>query len=371
MMRRIAVAAATLALLAGCGTTAGDLPLPGSKQPGDTYEVTAVFSDAVNLATGAAVKVNGISVGRVSEITVKDFQAHVTMDIAADRKIASDAEFRLRVTTALGELFVDVIEGEGQGAPLADGDDVAPENVSAAPTVEDTLSAASLFLNGGGLSQFQTIVDELNKMLGGREGDVKQILRRMTTTASALSDSSEDIDRALRALASVSQTLNQREATINAALEEIRPAAEVVRQNTGEIVALLKAVDSLGDTTTDVIAATREDLLQILEQAGPVFAEVASVEDELEPGITAFIAFAESIDKAVDSEYLAVDLELDLLSLISGLPTSLPGAAAQPEAASQPPAGGLLGPLPLDLGKLTGDQLGLRQLLSGLTGGAR
>lgn len=375
--RSIAALALSAVVLTGCGTTAGDLPLPGSSQPGKTYEVKAVFDDAVNLAQGAAVKVNGISVGRVSDITVKDFKAHVTMDIAADRQIASDAEFRLRVTTALGELFVDVIEDEASGSPLSSGAEVAPENATAAPTVEDTLAAASLFLNGGGLGQFQVIVDELNYMVGGREDDVKKILQRITTTASAITDSSGDIDLALRSLASVSQTLNQREGTINAALREIRPAAAVVRESTQDIIALLKAIDHFGDTTIGVIDGTREDLMLILRESGPIFDQVNAIEGELTDGIAAFIDFSTAIDSAVPTEYLNVDLEADLLSLLnldllSGLGL---GGAAAPQAAAEQPGSGLLDTLPLDLGKtvenLTGETLGLNRLLTGLTGGAR
>ena len=72
---RLAVLLATVlaATLSACGPDYGDLPLPGSKVGGPTYRVSAIFDEALNLAQGAQVKVNGVSVGRVQTVTAKDF----------------------------------------------------------------------------------------------------------------------------------------------------------------------------------------------------------------------------------------------------------------------------------------------------------
>ena len=48
-------------------------------------------------------------------------------------------------------------------------DSVRSEDTDTAPTVEDALSQASLLVNGGGLGDLQTVTEELNNVLGGRE----------------------------------------------------------------------------------------------------------------------------------------------------------------------------------------------------------
>ena len=61
---RIAAAAAGLVLLSGCGgPTFSDLPLPGNGVSGDTIKVDATFDEALNLAQGAAVRINGVDSG--------------------------------------------------------------------------------------------------------------------------------------------------------------------------------------------------------------------------------------------------------------------------------------------------------------------
>ncbi|MCK5892422.1 MlaD family protein [Aeromicrobium sp.] len=372
--------------LAGCGTTAADLPLPGTSMRGETYQVSATFDDALNLAQGASVKVDGVVVGRVVAIGVEDLRAVVTMDIAADTPISRTADFRLRTTTALGELFVDVVEDPAavaaDRATLQDGDRVDPDRSSAAPTVEDTLSAASLFINGGGLSQIQTIVDETNLAIGGREDTVRDVLHRITSTASSVADMSAEIDAALVAVADASGVLAARQSTIDRALTEIAPAAEVLDQNTAALVDLLTSVDALGDVVVPTIAQTRDDIVAIAAQAGPIFAEVASVESRLDAGVERILAFVAGLQAGVPGSFLnthltfrgalslgdltvvapsgdgsplpevAPDLVQDLtqLPLISQLTGLLPAPASGSSAAGPPTGGNPLADLLAPLG---------------------
>ncbi len=297
-------AVAVMALAAGCGTTASDLPLPGSSMPGPTYRVTVTFDDALNLAVGAPVKINGVSVGRVKSISVKDLKAVVALDIAESTTVHSGADFRLRSTTALGELFVDVVDDPASTATLADGDTVDLEHSSAAPTVEDTLSAASLFINGGGLGQIQTIVDETNLLVGGREDTLRDVMQRITSTAAAVTSMSSDIDAALIALADASQVLNDRQATIDRALVEVAPAAQVLEENTAALVDLLSSTSNLSTVVVPLLEQSRADLLQIVAQAGPVFDQVASIEDRIDAGVAEISAFVDGLGAAVPGSYL-------------------------------------------------------------------
>ncbi len=371
-LRNGLVGAAVLAVLgaglAGCGTTAADLPLPGTSMPGDTYRVSATFDDALNLAQGASVKVDGVVVGRVVSIAVEDLKAVVEMDIATDTRIGTTADFRLRTTTALGELFVDVVEDPaavaptetattstepGEGGVLEDGARVDPDRSSAAPTVEDTLSAASLFINGGGLSQIQTIVDETNLAIGGREDTVRDVLHRITSTASSVTDMSADIDAALAAVANASSVLAARQSTIDRALTEIAPAAQVLDQNTASLVDLLTSIDALGSVVVPTIEQTRDDIVSIAAQAGPIFAEVASVEPRLDAGVEQILAFVAGMQSGVPGSFLNTHLAFRGSLSIGDLTVVAPSSDGSPVPEVAPELVQDLNQLPL-ISTLTG-----------------
>jgi phospholipid/cholesterol/gamma-HCH transport system substrate-binding protein len=213
-----------LVLVAGCGPTMSDIPLPGTGVSGDTITVTIPFDEALNLAQGASVKINGVDSGKVLSVAAKNFKAIATLKVQKSAEMRSNATARLRYTTPLGELFVDV-SNPGQGPLLREGQQLAKANATTAPTVEDALSSASLLVNGGGLNQLQTVTSELNSAIGGREGKVRDLLSNANTFLTQANATTGDIDAALHALAGLSAVLNQNRSTITAALTEIRPAA--------------------------------------------------------------------------------------------------------------------------------------------------
>ncbi|WP_374999815.1 MCE family protein [Aeromicrobium sp. CTD01-1L150] len=333
-----------LALLAGCSTTASDLPLPGSGVSGPSYELVATFTDALNLAQGAAVKRDGVTIGRVRAIEPDDFTARVRMDIEKDVPLAEGTTARLRATTPLGELFVDVDEqADEPGEPLADGAELQADDVSVAPTIEDTMSAASMLINGGGLGQIQTIVKEGNLAVGGREDVLRDSIRRMESTTRAVNEGQDDLDDALHSLADVAQVLDERQDVVDEALRDMAPAARVLRTNTDELASLLTAVDALGDTAVRVIRDSRDDLVQILAQSGPVFRQVNTTGDDLAEGLQTLIRFADLIDEAVPAEYLntylyfqtdlsvlGIDIDLRGLGALTGDPREGSGSGEAP-----------------------------------------
>jgi len=302
-VKRLVVAIVAVVVLAGCSTTASDLPLPGGGVDGPTYELKAEFEDALNLAVGAPVKVDGVTVGRVRDVEVRDFTAHVTLVVKRSTPLREGAEARLRSTTPLGELFVQ-IDDAAAGTRLVSGSTLGTDDTSVAPTIEDTMTSASMLINGGGLGQLQTIVREANAALGGHEASTREVLGRLASTAAQFNASSDDIDSAVDALAAVSGELNRRRDTINGALEDLAPAAKVLRVNTDELADLLSGVDELGTTAIRVVDATREDILKTLHEIGPVLDEFSTLETSFGPGLSDLVTFGKLIDHGVPGDFL-------------------------------------------------------------------
>lgn len=326
----LAFIAVVAMLLSGCGgPTFSSLPLPGSGISGPTIKVTAEFGEALNLANGASVRVNGVDSGRVAKVAVHDFKAEVTMNIRTSAEVHQGATARLRYTTPLGELFVD-LTNPSTGALLRDGASLPLSATSTAPTVEDSLASASLLINGGGLAQLQTITSEANNALGGREGTVRDLLNRSAYLLSQVNASSGDIDRTLTALNKVAIVLHQRRQTIHQALVDVRPASQVLRANLDNLTALLASLDRFGGTANSVVRATRKQILELVTKAGPILQELSSVRGVLPQTLAAIIALAKTVDEVTPGDYVnlgahlrldAVDLSgkmIDLSSLLSG-----------------------------------------------------
>lgn len=303
-------------LLSGCGPTLGDLPLPGSGVSGDTITLTADFDEALNLSQGAIVKVNGVDAGRVQDVTVHDFQAQAEMLVRTDAQVRQGATARLRYNTPLGELFVD-ITNPTDGSVLANGATLSHRFTSTAPTVEDSLASASLLINGGGLSQLQTVTEEVNAILDGREGTVRDLLAQSNVFLAQANATTADIGRTLDALNDVAKVLGERHDTIRRALQEIRPASEVLRKNTAELTRLLQSVRQFSGNANAVVTATRSQLLHLIRESAPVLAELNNNAHRFGSSLQELAQLARALDGAVETDYanLGVILPLDGITL--------------------------------------------------------
>lgn len=92
--------------------------------PGQTYTVYADFNDAGSLAPRGKVSMAGVTIGRISSITLnqKTFQARVAMDIDASiASIPTDSSAIIRTSGLLGDQYIDVSVGADETA-MKDGD---------------------------------------------------------------------------------------------------------------------------------------------------------------------------------------------------------------------------------------------------------
>jgi phospholipid/cholesterol/gamma-HCH transport system substrate-binding protein len=326
-------ATAIVLATAGCGLSAQNVPLPGTHVPGDTYGLSAHFSDALNLTEGAPVKLNGATVGQVKDVSVHDYTARVEMVVATAARLHAGASARLRGTTPLGELYVEL---EDTSAPTELPAGTTLTESSVAPTIEDAMATTSLFLNGGGITELGTILRESNQALGGREGSARDLLERLNTTTAELQKSTDDLDQTLASLADLSTSLKARRDTIRMALRDVAPTARAMEAQIQDLSKLLRHIEKFGVTTSDVIDTVNDDLVSSLTQMGPIFDQMNALDKDLTPAIERLVEFSKRLDRAVPTQYLNTDLHIHLDALPT-LPTSVAAKkAAAKQAAAEP-----------------------------------
>lgn len=97
----------------------GKLELVG----GNYYQVSADFSSASGLKAGAPVEIAGVAVGRVKTISLKNYQANVTLAIKNDIALYTDSIASIKTRGIIGEKFMEMSPG-GAGEPLKAGDTI-------------------------------------------------------------------------------------------------------------------------------------------------------------------------------------------------------------------------------------------------------
>lgn len=279
-------------LLTGCGFSPFDLPLPGGADLGDNpYEIKVQFRDVLDLVPQSSVKVNELSVGRVSRIKLDGWTAEVTLKINGDVELPDNAEATLRQTSLLGEKFVSLAPPKAPEGTLGNGDVIALEQSGRNPEIEEVLGAASLLLNGGGIEKTRTIVRELNNALEGREPEVKELITRAGDLVGQLDENKTRLIGTLEQINRLAVETNKQTDAIVTALDEVPEALDVVNDQRDELVELLESLERLGEVGVDVVNESKDAFVRDLELLEPTLRELANAGDSFPEAIGGLVSF--------------------------------------------------------------------------------
>ncbi len=304
-VRRTVVALVLALLVSGC-TFDGvyDLPLPGNKVSKDEgFTVSADFADALNVVPRSFVMVGDVPVGQVESIRRVGWHARVTMRLRKDVVLPDNAEALIRQTSLLGEKYVELAppsadSGEAPTGRLGPDDVIPMAQTGRNPEVEEVLGALSFLLSGGGIGQLQTITHELNEMMEGRTGKIRDVLRQLNTLVRTLNSQRGDIVQAMESINGLSKTLVAEKKTIGDALDAAGPAITVLQDQHGQLVRMLAELDKLGVVGTRVVNKTKDDLIAELRHLEPLLRKLSDTGDSLVPGLVAAASYPFPIDAA-------------------------------------------------------------------------
>ena len=290
----VALSSVAALALTGCELSVYNLPLPGGPDAGENpLEITVEFADVLDLVPQSTVKVNDVSVGKVTEIDLEGYHALVTLEVRNDVELPANAVAELRQTSLLGEKFVSLAAPESGASSdlLEDGDQITLEQSGRNPEVEEVLGALSLLLNGGGVAQLQTINKELSAALEGREGAARSVFRQIREFMGQLDANKEDIVAAIEALNRLAISAEAQLPTIDAALEELPSALLSVDRQRDDLVAMLRSLNELSDVAVGVIRKSKAGTIESLELLSPVLSQLAASGDNFVKAFHVFLTF--------------------------------------------------------------------------------
>ena len=331
----------TAVLLSACDFSVYGLPLPGGPDTGENpISIKVEFADVLDLVPQSTVKVNDVSVGKVTAIDLEGYQALVTIELRRDVELPGNAVAELRQTSLLGEKFVELSAPE-QGAiadPLEDGETIPIERAGRNPEVEEVLGALSLLLNGGGVAQLKTITQELNLALEGREESARSVLRQLRVFMGQLDENKADIVAAIESLNRLAIAAEKQLPTIDAALDELPSALESIDRQRDDLVEMLASLNDLSSVAVDVIRRSKDATITSLQRLDPVLSQLAASGDNFTNAFHVFLTYP-FVDEVVgrdpqvarnlhmgDYTNLSITLDVDVTGGggLPTLPTNLP-----------------------------------------------
>ena len=290
---RILVVLVLAMLVSACDFSISKAPLPGGADVGDDpMTVHVKFPDVLDLVPQSTVRVNDVTVGKVTDIELDGYVADVTLQLRNDVDLPDNAEAEIRQTSLLGEKFVSLNAPESPSPnKLSDGDDIALSSTNRNPEVEEVLGALSLLLNGGGVAQLKTISSELNKALEGREDSARGVLTQLRVFMKQLDDNKGDIVTAIESLNRLAESANKQKPAIESALDDLPQALDSLNSQRADLIKMLKALGKLGNVGTRVIKTSKTATIDALTELQPVLTNLAATGDDFAKSFNVFLTY--------------------------------------------------------------------------------
>ncbi|WP_238885228.1 MCE family protein [Mycobacterium sp. IDR2000157661] len=320
LLRRVAVVAASAAVLSGCADWQGlnSLPLPGVEGTGpNSFTIQAQMPDVDNIEPNSRVRVADVNVGHVKEIERQGWHALVTMELNGDVELPANATAKLGLTSLLGSLHIELAPPD-DAAPqgkLHEGSLIPLSSSSAYPSTEQALAAVALVLNGGGISNIHDITEALSVAFTGRENDLRSLIEQLDIAIGHLNDQKQDIISASESLNNLIGQIAEQKPVLDKALRTVPDALAVLRDQRENLAEALTQLGRFSAIAADSVNQTRDALVQELKDLGVVLEELADAGPALTRALSFLPTFPfpkETLTNWMRGDYANLTLVVDL-----------------------------------------------------------
>ncbi|WP_327140388.1 MlaD family protein [Nocardia sp. NBC_01327] len=270
--------------------------------PGDTNDYSATFSDAYGLHPGDDVRMAGVRVGRVHSVALdSDHNARVTFQVQRTQSLFTDTKAMIRYQNLIGQRYVALAPGSGNGAPLADHGAIPLHAADGSFQTEPSFDVSAL------LGGFEPLFSALKP---------DQINSLSSTLILALQGDNVSLSAFITQAAAVAAQFQQRDQILGDVIDNLSGVITGLAARGGEL-------DSLINRTTDLVTglhAQGQALLQSTQQVADATGSVANMVGQVQTQLrtaqnSTTAAFDLLIGNGAKLDQAAIDLPKILLGL--------------------------------------------------------
>jgi phospholipid/cholesterol/gamma-HCH transport system substrate-binding protein len=229
--------------------------------------VTLLISrSGLQLLPGSDVKVRGLIIGSVSDITSDGNGATVSLhlDPAKARRIPDNVSARLIPTTLFGEKYIDlVIPEQPSGRTLADGAVIPEDRSEAALEINQALNDLLPLLRTVKPGQLNMTLTALATALTGRGEQLGRTIEQLDTYFRAINPHLPALQHDLEVLADVAGTYETAAGPLMDMLANLTVTSRTVVDRKEQLRAFLTDVTGAADTTRDLLLRNEVDILRV------------------------------------------------------------------------------------------------------------
>lgn len=251
---------------------------------GNTVSYYADFTDATGVAPGDAVRIAGVQVGQVQDVTlVQRRVAQVHFSVERGKTLPASVQATIKYENLVGQRYVELSQGTGPvDQSLPPGGTIPEQDTTPAVDLTELFNGFQPLLQGLAPDEINQLTGEIVQVLQGEGGTVDQLVSTIGSLTTTLAAKDQVIGQVIDNLNQVVGTVNDNTSgftTLVATLQELVSGFAQDRTAIGDSVS---ALSQLTTSTAGLLTDGRAPLAASIAQLGRLSTNLANGTPQLE-----------------------------------------------------------------------------------------
>lgn len=253
---------------------------------GATNEYSAVFKDASRLKTGDTVRIAGIRVGTVKEVSLEpDRNVLVTFDTDRGTVLTEGTKAAIRYLNLVGDRYLELVDTPDSTRILPAGGRIPQQRTAPALDLDLLLGGLKPVIQGLNPQDVNALTSSLIQILQGQGGTLESLLSKSSSFTNALADNNQVIEQLIVDLRAVLDTISKDGDEFSGAIDKLEQLVSGLSADRDPIGTAITALDNGTASIADLLSRGRAPLAGTVDELSRLAPLVTNDMDRLDATI--------------------------------------------------------------------------------------
>ncbi|KUI22667.1 mammalian cell entry protein [Mycobacterium sp. GA-1285] len=243
----------------------------GQYRTGSSNDYSAVFTDVSSLKTGDSVRVSGIRVGTVRDVSLRpDNTVVVSFDASTDIVLTTGTKATVRYLNLVGDRYLELLDGPGSTRFAGPGSEIPADRTEPALDLDLLLGGLKPVIRGLNPDDVNALTNSLIQILQGQSGNVESLFAKTASFTTAIADNGQIVRQLIDNLNTVMATVAEDGTKFSGAVDRLEKLITGLAADRDPIGEAITALDSGTASLADLMTQARPPLAGSIDQLNRV-----------------------------------------------------------------------------------------------------
>jgi len=253
---------------------------------GATNGYSAVFADASRLKTGDTVRVAGIRVGTVKDVSLEaDRKVLVRFDADRNIVLTTGTQAQIRYLNLVGDRYLELVDTPGSTKILPVGSTIPADRTAPALDLDLLLGGLKPVIQGLNPQDVNALTASLIQVLQGQGGTLDSLFSKTSSFTNSLADNNQVIEQLIEDLKSTLDTLSKDGDDFSGAIDRLDQLVKGLSADRDPIGEAITSLDNGTASLADLLGRARSPLAATVDQLNRLAPLLDSDKDRLDASL--------------------------------------------------------------------------------------